>query len=144
MVNNLGHTSVGEELWVGDIVVYTLTVSAEGLTAERDVEVRDDLDSCLDFLAATGDGTYDATDHLAQWMFTLSPGTEPVVLYLWVKVDCLPVGDADPCPGPDWLPSNVVELDVHEVQIVGGSSIEKIEVLSNHACLLGSMTGTAE
>ena len=113
-VNNMG-ASCGDstKIRVGDSIIYTITITAANLPDERDVEVRDYLDSSLKFLFADNGGEYVAAGNLVQWFLTLPAGNSVTTLHLWVTVTALPRGDNQQCPGTDWKCSEWFDLPIY-------------------------------
>ena len=95
---------------VGDTLLITLTVTAN-MPTDRVVEVRDYLDSCLEFLSADKGGTYVGSGHFVRWSVPVSEGPSVTKLHLRVKITELPNGDNGECP-EGWNKSDCVELVV--------------------------------
>lgn len=91
---------------IGDYVAYTIVVNAQ-VTGERQIEVRDYLDSALAFVSASNSGTFSTTDRCVSWNVTVSPSQPSVTLTLWTRVVGSPAGDAG-TPADGWTASNVV------------------------------------
>ena len=66
------------------------------------MQVRDYLDSCLQFLSADHGGSYVAAGHFVRWTLTLPGGDSVTELKLRVKITELPNGDNGQCP-EGWL-----------------------------------------
>lgn len=112
-INNLGEGSSSSCICVGDMITFSITVSAESLPAPRQIEVRDYLDSGLEFISATNGGVYVSRRHYVKWTVDLPAGSSSTVLQVVVRVDEMPYGDSGRMPSGDWTVSNWVELDIY-------------------------------
>lgn len=108
--NNLGNGNQTPSITVGDTVVYTITLRSS-LTAPRQVEVRDYLDSSLSFVYADRGGVFSGP--YATWTVSLPAGDNvDTKLQLVVKVNSTPRGDGAGDPGTGWTSSSWCQLAV--------------------------------
>ncbi|MEN6344353.1 MAG: SdrD B-like domain-containing protein [Armatimonadia bacterium] len=134
-INNQENYVHTDTTGIGDYVAYTIVVKAQ-VTQERQVEVRDYLDSALAFVSASNGGTFSATDRCVSWNVTVSPAKPSVTLTLWTRVVASPAGDAG-TPGDGWTASNVVSSTCSGASWVSGRERCPVVVstLSNQAWL---------
>jgi len=118
-VNNLGESSSSSTIYVGDVVAYTITVSAQ-LAAPREIEVRDCLDSSLQVLSVSNDGVVNG--QCITWVLSLPAGESTTQLTFTAKITSLPKGD-NVCEGPEGaIVSDPVTLPVYPAS-AGTSSV---------------------
>ena len=110
-INNLGNVSDNPTPVIGSYMAFTITVRAE-LSAARQVEVRDYLDSCLSFVSASVGGQFVSAGRYVQWTVPLPAGASVTDLVLIAKITKLPAGDAGAPSGTEWVLSNEVEFEV--------------------------------
>ncbi|NSW55877.1 MAG: hypothetical protein HPY44_07690 [Armatimonadetes bacterium] len=110
-INNLGNASSDPTPVIGSYMAFTITVRAE-LSAARQVEVRDYLDSCLSFVTASAGGQFVSAGGYVKWTVPLPAGPSVTNLVLVAKITKLPAGDAGAPSGTEWVVSNEVEFEV--------------------------------
>jgi len=96
---------------LGDDMEFFITVTSN-LNSPRDIEVRDYLDTCLQFKSATSGGVYVSNGHYVKWALTLPAGAATTTVSLVAKIISAPKGDnGEPASG-DWIVSNEIEFEV--------------------------------
>jgi len=109
-VNNLGHHCDSGQLCVGDILLFTITVTAN-LDAAGPVAVRDYLDSCLLPIHIDNAGAYYAAGNYVEWIVNLPAGGSITSLHLWARITSLPANDNGTCPD-GWTAGGCTDLTV--------------------------------